>query len=162
MERILVSGCLLGRPIRYDGRARTLTHAILERWRSEGRIVAVCPELAGGLPTPRPPAEIAAGATGADVLAGTARVVTKTGEDVTDPFLEGARSVLTTAQAAGCRFALLTEGSPSCGSGFIHDGSFTGAKHPGTGVAAALLQAHGIQVFAEAEIATLAALLGGD
>ncbi|MFJ1057095.1 2-thiouracil desulfurase family protein, partial [Bordetella bronchiseptica] len=65
MEWVLVSACLLGRPVRYDGRDAATGHPVLARWQAERRVVAVCPEVAGGLPTPRPPAEIAAGAGGA-------------------------------------------------------------------------------------------------
>lgn len=159
MESILVSGCLLGRPIRYDGRPKPLAHALLEQWQAEGRLVPICPELAGGLPVPRPPAEIANGADGSSVLDGQAAVMEKTGGDVTEAFLDGARKALETARLHGCRFALLTEGSPSCGSGFIHDGRFDGSRHQGSGVTAALLRRHGIQVFSEERIGELAAAL---
>jgi len=97
--RILVSACLLGRPVRYDGRGKPLADERLAAWQARGRIVPLCPEGAGGLPTPRPPAEIEPGATAAEVLEGRARILTATGEDVTAPFLAGARIALDTASA---------------------------------------------------------------
>ena len=159
--KILVSACLVGRPVRYDGAAKTLDHPALARWRDEGRLVIVCPELAGGFSVPRPPAEIAEGLSGSDVLAGSARVVDSTGADVTALYLDGARSALALAQAEGCRLALLIDGSPSCGSAFIYDGAFAGRKHAGSGVTAALLRAAGLEVFTPSEIAVLEARLAG-
>lgn len=159
MDKILVSGCLLGQPVRYDGTAKTGAPALLARWHAEGRLVATCPELAGGFPTPRPPAEIADGRDGADVLDGTARIVERGGADVTAGYLAGARIALALAQAHGCRYAVLTDASPSCGSTRIHDGGFAGVTHEGAGVTAALLRRHGIAVFAHDDLDRLAALL---
>lgn len=159
MDKILVSACLLGRPVRYDGRAKDIDDALLDRWRDEGRLVAICPEVGAGFATPRPPAEIAAGFDGADVLGGRATVSELTGADVTDLFLTGARLALDAARREGCRFALLTDGSPSCGSSFIYAGGFDGGNKPGRGVVAALLAANGIDVYAETQIAELAAAL---
>lgn len=159
-EKILVSACLIGRPVRYNGAAKPLAHPALERWRAEGRIVSVCPEVMAGFSIPRPPAEIAAGGSGAAVLDGAARVMDATGEDVTGRFVEGARIALGLAREHGCRFALLIDGSPSCGSGFIYDGSFSGGKHPGAGVTAALLRENGVEVFSDREIEALEARLG--
>ncbi|OAG72837.1 purine nucleoside phosphorylase [Gluconobacter japonicus] len=154
-NRILVSACLLGQPVRYDGKAKTLLHPLLQQWQEEGRLVVVCPELAGGMPVPRPPAEIGARQDGRDVLQGEARVIDTSGADVTDEFVAGARIALNVAQTQGCRFALLMEGSPSCGSQMIYDGSFSGQKHAGAGVTAALLRQNGIQVFSQNTIEAL-------
>ena len=161
-EKLLVSACLLGRPVRYDGNAKTLHDSLLDRWMQEGRVVPVCPELLAGLPTPRPPAEIAREESGAAVLRGTASIIEASGEDVTATYVAGARAALELAVREGCRFALLTDGSPSCGSSFIYDGSFTGRRHAGEGVAAALLREHGIQVFSPHQISQIAALIDGD
>jgi uncharacterized protein YbbK (DUF523 family) len=150
--KILVSACLLGRPVRYNGSAKPLAHPALERWQSEGRLVAICPELTAGFSVPRPPAEIAQGKSGEDVLAETAGVIEHGDTDVTDLYLAGARAALDMAHAQNCRFALLIDGSPSCGSRFIHNGDFDGAIHAGAGVTAALLRANGITVFADSEI----------
>ncbi len=158
-SRILVSACLLGRPVRYDGQARTLPHPALARWADEGRLVAVCPELAAGFGVPRPPAEIASAASGHDVIAGRGRVVTGGGADVTSAYLAGAGAALALARQHGCRHALLVDGSPSCGSATIHDGSFSGRRHTGVGVTTAVLEAAGIVVFAETGIDALAAAI---
>jgi uncharacterized protein YbbK (DUF523 family) len=159
METILVSACLLGRPVRYDGKAKPLPHPALARWHAEGRVVAICPEVSAGLSIPRAPAEIAASRTGADVLTGKAAVIDVHGADLTDPFRAGAEAALDLARTHRCRFALLIDGSPSCGSSFIYDGSFSGIRRAGDGVTAALLRRHGIEVFAPTEIAALEARL---
>ena len=117
--RILVSACLLGRPVRYNGSAKPFIHPALSRWQAEGRVVSICPELAAGFRVPRPPAEIGAGRSGEDVLGGGAQVIEQGGADVTALYLAGARAALALARAENCRFALLIDGSPSCGSSFI-------------------------------------------
>lgn len=83
------------------------------------------------------------------------REIEATGADVTNLFVSGARAALALAQMHGCGFALLIDGSPSCGSGFIYDGHFAGRRHIGAGVTAALLRENGIEVFAETEIDAL-------
>lgn len=164
MTPILVSACLLGRPVRYDGSDKFADSAILQRWLREGRVVSVCPELAGGLPVPRPAAEIEPATTneqrgGAAVLAGRLRVLESTGGDVTAAFVAGAQDALRIARERGIRVALLKEGSPSCGSNAIHDGGFAGRTIAGDGVTAALLRAAGLAVFSEAQFAQADALL---
>lgn len=158
VERILVSGCLLGQPVRYDGTGRLSEDPIFTRWRADGRLVAVCPEIRGGLPVPRPAAELTGG-LGADVLDGQAQVLTQDGTDVTAHFVSGARRALETAHAYGVRLAVLKEGSPSCGSRRVADGTFTGHKLVGDGVTAALLTRHGIAVFGEDDLAAAEAYL---
>jgi uncharacterized protein YbbK (DUF523 family) len=157
--KILISACLLGHAVRYDGKGKPLVHPAIDRWRDEGRLVTICPELAGGMSVPRPPAEIENGMTGADVLTGRARVMEVTGGDVTAAFVAGALAALEFAQAHGCTHALLIDGSPSCGSGFIYDGAFAGQKHAGNGVTAALFENAGIRVFSDRQIDALATLL---
>ena len=142
MEKILVSACLVGQRVRYDGRDADPHEALLARWQAEGRLVPICPEVAGGLPVPRPPAELVAG-----------RVLTRPGEDVTAAFTSGAQAALALAKRHGIRLAVLKAKSPSCGSAGIYDGTFTGRVVPGEGVTAALLRAHGIEVFSELELA---------
>ncbi|MGW0447019.1 DUF523 domain-containing protein, partial [Streptosporangium sandarakinum] len=153
MERILVSACLMGRRVRYDGAAKTSDDALLAAWRKEGRLIPFCPEVSGGLPVPRPAAEIEGGAGGAAVLDGAARVLTAAGADVTGAFLAGAHAALEAARASGVRLAILKEASPSCGSLVVHDGAFGGGRVPGDGVTTALLLRHGIAVFGEDRIA---------
>ena len=155
--KILISACLLGRPVRYDGKGKLLADPLIERWKAEGRLVGYCPEQAGGLPTPRPPAEIEGGMNGEDVLAGRARVMEVTGGDVTQAFVEGGKKAVAFAREQGCEAALLIDGSPSCGSGFIYDGSFSGTRHPGFGVTAALMREAGIRIFSDCELDRLAA-----
>lgn len=143
MERILVSACLLGVCCRYDG-ADNLAPEVVERAAS-CCLIPVCPELLGGLPTPRPPAEVVGG-DGVDVLAGRARVVTCEGRDVSDAFLRGARETLRVARVFGVGEAWLKGGSPSCGVSHIHDGTFSHRMRPGPGVTAALLAREGIRL----------------
>ncbi|HBS7909840.1 TPA: DUF523 domain-containing protein, partial [Klebsiella pneumoniae] len=119
-------------------------------------LVIHCPELAAGLPTPRLPAEILGG-TGGDVLAGRARIVESDGRDVTGHYQLAAWLALSAAREAGCQAALLTDGSPTCGSKFVYDGSFRGRRKAGAGVAAELLRAHGITVFSDGQIPQLLA-----
>ncbi len=162
MDKILVSACLMGESVRHDGGHRGLRHPALEIWRDQGRLVVFCPEVEAGLQVPRPPAEITPGGNGGAVLAGRARVVEAGGRDVTDAFCAGAEAALDLARAEDCRFALLKQGSPSCGSGLIHDGRFAGTLRLGDGVTAALLRAAGIAVFGEERIDELAAALARD
>lgn len=148
--KVLVSACLLGQPVRYDGRASGHPD-LLQRWQAEGRVVPLCPEVAGGLPTPRPPAEISGG-QGAQVLAGQARVIAVSGEDVSEAFLAGAQLALAVVRRHGIRVAVLKSGSPSCGNRLTYDGSFSGVKVPGEGVTTALLRREGVLVFSELEL----------
>jgi len=142
--RILVSSCLLGAPVRHDARDKKCDHAVLQRWIEEGRVVSVCPEMLGGLGTPRPPAEI--------VNDGSRRVMTREGRDVTPAFEAGARAAADEASANGVRIAILKANSPSCGSSFIYDGTFSGTRVEGDGITAALLRRNGIAVFSEEEL----------
>lgn len=150
LPKVLVSACLLGQPVRYDGRASGYPD-LLQQWQAEGRVVPLCPEVAGGLPTPRPPAEIQGG-QGAKVLDGGMQVLTVTGEDVSAEFLAGAQQALALVRFHGIRVAVLKAGSPSCGNRLIYDGTFSGVKVPGEGVTTALLRREGVQVFSELEL----------
>ncbi len=152
MEKILVSSCLLGARVRYHGGDALVEHPALRRWRDEGRLVVVCPEVDGGLTTPRPPAEIAGAEGGAAVIAQLAFVRTAAGADVTAAYVAGARLALETARRHGIRTAILKDGSPSCGSTGVYDGTFSGRRVPGAGVMAALLMANGLRVFNELQI----------
>lgn len=159
VEKIIVSSCLLGRPVRYNGTAKLAGNEVLEQWQREGRIVSICPELTAGFAVPRPPAEIALEHSGKDVLEGCANVVESTGLDVTRLYIAGACATLALAREQSCRFALLTDGSPSCGSSFIYNGSFSGQRHSAAGVTASLLREHGIKVFSESQLNELQAIL---
>lgn len=156
--KILVSACLMGFKVRYNGSEKQAVEATLARWQQEGRLVIHCPELAAGLPVPRLSAEISGG-TGIDVMRNAARITESDGTDVTGHYQLAAWLALRAAQEAGCRAALLTDGSPTCGSRAIYDGSFSGQRQPGMGVAAALLAEHGIKVFSEQELPALIDLI---
>lgn len=136
--KLLVSACLLGTPCRYDGRSKKndAVCALAE----EFELIPVCPEVLGGLPTPRTPSERRG-----------EQVVAKDGRDVTVEYCRGAACALEIAQREGVCAAVLKERSPSCGRGEIYDGTFTGALIPGDGVTAALLRAHHVPIYGENE-----------
>jgi uncharacterized protein YbbK (DUF523 family) len=151
MEKVLVSACLLGEQVRYDGIVKTFENHIITSWKLKGRIVTICPEVAGGLPVPRASSEISGG-DGNLVLNGYEKVINIYEEDVSGYFLEGAYKTLELADSLRIRLAILKEGSPSCGSSYTYDGSFSEIKKPGKGVTSALLEKNGIRVFSEREI----------
>ena len=133
---LLISACLMGVRCRYDGGRKPLdcSDELVDRH----VLIPVCPEVVGGLPTPRVPAERIG-----------ERVMTKDGRNVTANYEQGAQEALRLAQMTGCTHALLKERSPSCGCGVIYDGSFSGGLCKGDGVCAALLKEHGIEVLGE-------------
>lgn len=141
-EKLLVSACLLGRNCKYNG-GNNYTPAV-ETLKERYELVPVCPECFGGLPIPHPPSERVGD-----------KVLSKTGEDVTAAFRLGAEKTLEAARRHGTALALLKERSPSCGSGTVYDGTFTGTLTAGDGVTAALLRAHGIPVYGESRIEEL-------
>ncbi|MBT2667432.1 DUF523 domain-containing protein [Bacillus sp. ISL-4] len=143
---ILVSSCLAGLEVRYNG-THSLDDRIMELVK-EKKAIAVCPELLGGFSTPRDPAEIVGG-DGGDVLDGKAKIIEKSGRDVTDLYIKGANLTLLKAQEVGATLVVLKENSPSCGSATIYNGEFKGEKKVGNGVTAALLSRHGFKVISE-------------
>ena len=159
-KKILVSACLLGESVRYNREILPDCPLILKEWAQEGRVIALCPEVLGGLPVPRAPAEIQDG-DGKDVLAGNTRVMNINGQDVTQAFLSGAREALRLAEENGVAYAILKARSPSCGNKMVYDGSFTSSVIEGQGVTAALLEQSGIQIFDEDEIDQIACLIDG-
>ncbi|PAE20568.1 hypothetical protein CHH80_11195 [Bacillus sp. 7504-2] len=143
---ILVSSCLAGLEVRYNG-----THCLDERIKelvTNKEATMICPEILGGLATPREPAEIIGG-SGEDVLDGRAKVVSQSGHDVTEEFIKGANLALEKAQQLGATMIVLKENSPSCGSTNIYNGHFNGEKIAGNGVTAALLKRKGFEVISE-------------
>ena len=140
-EALLISACLLGTNCKYNGGNNAMPEEKLAVLRERYRLVPVCPERDGGLPTPRLPSERLG-----------ERVLNRAGEDVTEVFRRGAAHALETAEREGCRIALLKERSPSCGSGKIYDGSFTSTVIAGDGITAELLKKNGIRVLGESEI----------
>lgn len=136
---ILVSACLLGLECRYDGRDNLKPE--IKKLLREHCLIPVCPEVMGGLPTPRVPAERVGD-----------RVIAQNGSDVTDAYEKGAREALKLAQLYGCQAAILKERSPSCGVGVIYDGTFSHTLTEGDGVAASCLRKNGVQVWGESQI----------
>ena len=134
MENLLISACLLGVQCRYDGGSKPVmpTVALMEQY----HLIPICPEQLGGLPTPREPSER---------------------RDVTAQFRRGAEQALHLARLYGCKAAVLKERSPSCGSGEVYNGTFSGRLTPGDGVTAALLKANGIAVYGESDLDALLA-----
>jgi len=149
VEKILISACLFGENVRYDAGHCLIDDPIFSIWQAEGRLVPICPEMAGGLPAPRAPCE---GLNG--------RVLDKEGYDYTDAFEKGANLALQLVHEYDIRFALLKEQSPSCGVNINYDGSFTSQKIPGDGVTARLLKAQGLSVYSEFQLAELKADIG--
>ncbi|OIO66999.1 MAG: purine-nucleoside phosphorylase [Zetaproteobacteria bacterium CG1_02_53_45] len=157
MQKILVSACLLGEKVRYDG-GDCHQPGVLEQWQQEGRVIALCPEVAGGLPVPRPAAEILRGDADG-VLRGQQFVQRENGENVTDAFVDGAEKALALCIRHSIHIAVLKEGSPSCGVSRVNDGSFAKHKIAGMGVTATLLQRHGIAVFSEMQLSRVQQML---
>lgn len=144
MESLLISACLIGSDCKYSGGNNALDAETLHALRARYKLVPVCPEFAGGLPTPRDPSERLNG-----------RVVSCSGRDVTREYERGAEVALTLARRNGCLKALMKERSPSCGSGEIYDGSFTGTVVEGFGTAAEELIAAGVEVIGESRVSCL-------
>ncbi len=141
MKKIIVSACLMGTPCRYDGASKPCTHPLFLKWREEGRLVPVCPEVEGGLPMPRTPCERCGD-----------KVLSRNGDDRTAEYLRGAQLALSAAISNGAELCVLKEGSPSCGVNAIYDGSFTGKKLRGEGVTTELLRKHGFRVISENQL----------
>lgn len=142
MQRILISACLMGENVRFDGKNSKKSSEIINKWQKDGILVILCPEVSGGLPVPRSPAEIQPDGS----------IITVEGRDVTAAFEQGAQQVLELCKQHDIRIAILKEGSPSCGSSLINDGNFSHVKIPGQGMTTRLLEANGIRVFNENEL----------
>lgn len=139
MKNILVSACLLGKPCRYDGKSKPCERVIALS--NTYNLIPICPEVMGGLPTPRTPSEICG-----------ERVLMKDGRNVTENYNSGARKALEIARENACTVAILKEKSPSCGSGLIHNGLFDGGLVEGDGITTQFLKQNGICVLGESEI----------
>ena len=145
-DAILVSACMLGEPCRYDGKSKP--NAAVRELSKTYRLIPVCPEVDGGLSTPRLPAEI-------KVASRAEKVYNKCHDDVTEAFVLGARKAFAKAKAHDVKFAVLKARSPSCGSGVVYDGSFSGILREGDGITAAFLKKNGITVITEEELSRL-------
>lgn len=159
MTKILISSCLLGHKVRYNGSSLAVEEKDFKKLVSLNEIILFCPEISAGLPTPRPSVEITNG-EGSDVLEGSARALCFNGRDLTREFILGAQNALRLCIKEAVQFAVLTESSPSCGSSLIYDGSFTGVKKTGMGITAALLEMNGIKVFSQYNSSELLKCLG--
>lgn len=145
----LISACLCEVNCKYNG-LNNLNDKCLELLR-KGEALLVCPEQLGGLNTPRIPSEILGNAK--DIIElNKGKVINKEGKDVTKEFLKGAKEALKIAKEANIKKAILKESSPSCGSNFVYDGSFTGNKIKGKGITAYLLEKEGIEIISEKDL----------
>ena len=140
-ENILVSACLLGKPVRFDGKSKP--HPDINKLK-HCNLIPICPEMFGGLPTPRPPHELKNG-----------KAITVDGTDITAQSTAGANKCLEIAKTHGAKLAILKAKSPSCGVGKIYDGTFSGTLVDGNGLTTQLLQDNGIQVITENDIHTV-------
>ena len=134
----IVSACLCGEKVRYDSKAKTIEK--VKQLTDEGKAIMICPEIEGGLPVPRHPCEIQ-----------NNKVINNSGEDKTSEFRKGADKTLQLCKKYNIKKAILKEKSPSCGSNYIYDGTFTGTLIPGQGITAKLLTENGIEVISDEE-----------
>ena len=141
MQKLLISACLTGVNCKYSGGNNKLSDSVLKKLAAKYELIPVCPESDGGLSTPRDPSERLGD-----------KVVSCKGRDVTEEFQRGAQLALDKALSMGCQKALMKELSPSCGSGKIYDGSFTGTVTDGYGLTAELLMANGVEVWGESRV----------
>lgn len=139
---ILISACLMGINCRYNGKSEIIKE--LEELKNKYNLIPVCPEIYGGLKTPRDPAERV-----------NDMVLTKNGEDVTGNYRKGAEEILKLAKFYDCKYAILKERSPSCGYGKIYDGTFSKSLINGNGVTADLLSKNGVKIIGESRIKDL-------
>ena len=136
---LIISACLLGTPCRYDG--KSVPRVDVEELSKKYTLIPICPEVDGGLPTPRTPSERIGD-----------RVIMRDGTDVTDNYIRGAKRALSVAAVSGADIALLKSRSPSCGKGKIYDGTFSSTLTERDGVTAEMLLSQGIAVYGEEEL----------
>jgi len=153
MKKILVSACLYGEICKYNATDNSCLDERFLRWKSEGRLIPVCPEVIGGLPTPREPSERRLDMESDSKLFGIeGRVITKSGKDVTAEYVSGAKQALRIAKDNGVICCILKHKSPSCGNRMIYDGTFSGHLTVGEGVTVEMLRHEGFAVFNETEL----------
>ncbi|KTT86096.1 hypothetical protein RSA37_01835 [Mammaliicoccus sciuri] len=149
---IVISACLVGEKVRYDGNHKL--DLFYKNLIDEKKAISICPEILGGLQVPREPAEIIGG-DGYDVWNDQAKVMTVAGCDVTIQFKEGAKRALSIIKDLNVDTVIMKSDSPSCGSTVIYDGTFTGNKKEGVGVTTALFTLNGINVYDEKTFLTI-------
>ena len=138
MKKVLISGCLYGDLVRYDGMPVDYKDPLFLKWKEEGRLISFCPEVFGGLLVPR-----------SDCQRRGDKVFNRLGEDVTEEFIKGSKEAVRIAKENNIAFAIMKERSPTCGSSIIYDGTFSGNRIPGEGVAVEMLREQGFLVFNE-------------
>lgn len=138
--KIAVSACLLGTPCRYDGKSKPVEEVLALQ--KEHELIPICPEVLGGLPTPRIPSEVQKDGS----------VKNKNGENVTEAYRKGAEAVLKICKENGCKIAILKEKSPACGTNRIYDGTFSKTLIEQKGICAKLLEENGIFTFSEEDV----------
>jgi len=138
LKKVLISGCLYGDLVRYDGKPVDFKEPLFLKWKEEGRLIPFCPEVFGGLEVPR-----------SDCQRRGDKVFNRLGEDVTEEFIKGSREAVRIAKENDIAFAIMKERSPTCGSSIIYDGTFSGNRIPGEGVAVEMLRKQGFLVFNE-------------
>lgn len=149
MQKILISACLLGKNVAYNGGNNDIReYPFIQKLLKADALVSVCPEVDGGLPIPRVPVELING-----------KAINQKGEDKTSFFQKGAQKALQVCKEEGIKYAILKFRSPSCGSGVIYDGSFSHTFIEGDGMAAKLLKDNGIEVFSEKDLEKLEKIL---
>ena len=144
--KVLVSSCMLGLPTRYNGKSKENKQLIQILKKKNIEFIPLCSEQLGGLCTPREPQEIETGKTAKDVINGKAKILTKSGKDITEAFLKGANIILSFCREFNIKTAILEERSPSCGVTKVYSGKFDGKLIPGRGVLAELLIQNSIEV----------------
>lgn len=144
MQNVLISACLLGVDCKYNGSNNKLDDEIIHSLKEKYNLIPVCPEIMGGMPTPRNPVEISDG-----------KVFDYDGEEFTKEFEKGSEEVVKLAKLYDATIAILKENSPSCGSNYIYDGTFNHKKIKGKGIAALKLSKENIKLFTEENVKIL-------
>lgn len=139
---ILISACLMGINCRYNGKSEIVKELV--ELKNKYNLIPVCPEIYGGLKTPRDPAERV-----------NDKVLTNNGEDVTYNYAKGAEEILKLAKFYDCKYAILKERSPSCGFGIVYDGTFSKTTIEGNGVTSDLLTKNGVKIIGESKVTEL-------
>lgn len=142
MEKIIISACLLGENVKYNGLNNY--NPLILKLKEKYMLIPICPEVFGGLSIPRDPSEIKDN-----------KVISSKGLDVTANFNNGANKSLKIALDNNIKIAILKDGSPSCGSSYIYDGTFNHKKVNGLGITAKLFKENNIKIYSENEIEEL-------
>ena len=146
-EKVLISACLLGENVKYNGKNNQIELSILNKLKEKYELIPFCPEVEGGLPTPRPPSEI--------VSQNPLKIINNQSKDVTSNFMKGAKKTLDLVKKYGIKKAIMKANSPSCSNDKIYDGTFSNTLIKGDGVTVKYLKREGVEVFNEDDVSTL-------